>query len=64
MVGLRWWNRIKDDGSNEWVYESLEDTSQVGKADASLFWGALLITPLIWCVSWFGFGFFSSLLLF
>ena len=24
MVGLRWWNEVKDDGASEWVYESLE----------------------------------------
>ena len=24
MVGLRWWNKINDDGTNEWVYESLD----------------------------------------
>ena len=22
MVGLRWWNRVKEDGSSEWVFES------------------------------------------
>ena len=22
MVGLRWWNEIKDDGTNVWIYES------------------------------------------
>ena len=26
LVGLRWWNRIKDDGSNEWVFESLNSS--------------------------------------
>lgn len=24
MVGLRWWNEIKEDGSNEWIFESVE----------------------------------------
>jgi hypothetical protein len=23
LVGLRWWNNIKDDGENEWVFESI-----------------------------------------
>ena len=23
LVGLRWGNRIKEDGSNEWVYDSI-----------------------------------------
>ena len=22
LVGLRWWNEVKDDGSNVWVFES------------------------------------------
>ena len=22
LVGLRWWNEIKEDGSNEWIFES------------------------------------------
>jgi hypothetical protein len=24
LVGLRWWNEIKEDGSSEWIFESLE----------------------------------------
>jgi hypothetical protein len=27
LVGLRWWNEVKDDGSNEWIFESLEVTT-------------------------------------
>lgn len=22
LVGLRWWNMIKEDGTDEWIYES------------------------------------------
>ena len=22
LVGLRWWNRVKEDGTSEWVFES------------------------------------------
>ncbi len=22
LVGLRWWNEIKDDGSSQWIFES------------------------------------------
>ena len=29
LVGLRWWNYVKEDGSNEWVFESLENMSEV-----------------------------------
>lgn len=31
-MGLRWWNRIREDGTNEWVFESLEDMSGIGNA--------------------------------
>ncbi len=24
LVGLRWWNEVKQDGSSEWVFESVE----------------------------------------
>jgi hypothetical protein len=27
LVGLRWWNEIKEDGSNEWIFESKEVVS-------------------------------------
>lgn len=41
MVGLRWWNHIKDDGSNEWVFESHRGTREVEALDWRIFWGAL-----------------------
>jgi len=22
LVGLRWWNEVKEDGSEEWIFES------------------------------------------
>ena len=24
LVGLRWWNVIKEDGSDEWIFESMD----------------------------------------
>jgi hypothetical protein len=24
LVGMRWWNEIKEDGSSEWIFESVE----------------------------------------
>ena len=27
LVGLRWWSYVREDGSNDWIFESLEDTS-------------------------------------
>jgi hypothetical protein len=26
LVGLRWWNEVKDDGSEVWVYESKNES--------------------------------------
>jgi hypothetical protein len=39
---------VKDDGSNEWIFESLEDMAEIAPLDSRLFWGALYATPLAW----------------
>lgn len=48
LVGLRWWSYVKDDGSNEWIFESLEDTAELSAFDSRMFWGALYLTPIVW----------------
>jgi len=48
LVGLRWWSYVKDDGSNEWVFESLEDMTEISPFDSRIFWGALYATPVVW----------------
>lgn len=48
LVGLRWWNRIQPDGSNEWVFESLDDMSEIGTIDSRIFWTGLYGAPVIW----------------
>jgi len=48
LVGLRWWSYVKEDGSTEWTFESLEDMAEIATFDANIFWGALYLTPLIW----------------
>ena len=49
LVGLRWWNEIKADGSNVWIYESKPNAdSYVNKNDSTLFWSSLYITPIVW----------------
>lgn len=50
LVGLRWWSHVKDDGSNEWGFESLEDMAEISAFDSRIFWGGLYISPLIWTV--------------
>jgi len=50
LVGLRWWNEIKEDGSNIWVFESKPPNRTVDSGDSMVFWAALYLTPLIWCL--------------
>lgn len=47
-VGLRWWSNVKEDGTTEWVFESLEDMSEINSADYKLFWIGLYGTPVLW----------------
>jgi len=48
LVGLRWWNEVKDDGSEQWIFESKPADRRVHPADSFVFWTALYITPLLW----------------
>jgi hypothetical protein len=50
LVGLRWNNRIKEDGSEEWVFESLTDDSKLNAVDTWVFWLALLAAPVVWVI--------------
>ncbi|XP_065160471.1 uncharacterized Golgi apparatus membrane protein-like protein CG5021 isoform X2 [Atheta coriaria] len=50
MVGLRWWNYVDDNGQSHWVFESRKGQSQnrVNDKEATIFWLALVATPVIW----------------
>ena len=48
LVGLRWWNDVKDDGTNEWIFESRQDMGTVNAFDSRVFWYPLYIAPIIW----------------
>jgi len=50
MVGLRWWNEIKDDGTNEWIFESVEDKSALSQTETMIFWISLFLAPAVWIV--------------
>ena len=50
LVGLRWWNEVRDDGSNVWIYESKPDTRAINSTDSFWFWSALWATPVVWLV--------------
>ena len=48
LVGLRWWSYVREDGSEEWIFESLEDMAEISSLDANVFWGGMYATPVIW----------------
>eukprot|EP00298_Acanthocystis_sp_HF-20_P004487 c14816_g1_i2.p1 GENE.c14816_g1_i2~~c14816_g1_i2.p1 ORF type:complete len:192 (+),score=47.93 c14816_g1_i2:24-578(+) len=48
LVSLRWWNEIKEDGSNEWIFESAQDRRKPHPQDDRIFWLGLNIPPVIW----------------
>lgn len=51
LVGLRWWNKVNDDGTSEWVFESGSDRSQVSSLDKNVFWIALYVFPIYWAIA-------------
>ena len=60
LVGLRWWNHVKDDGTSEWKFESKSvntnntNNDNNNNKDSRLFWTSLYLTPCIWillCIS-------------
>lgn len=48
LVGLRWWNHVRDDGTSEWIFESNPDESKVNTTDRSVFWALVYVWPLLW----------------
>ena len=49
LVGLRWWNEVKDDGTEVWIFES-DHEKRATSIDTTLFWTSLYVTPLFWGV--------------
>ena len=49
LVGLRWWNEVKEDGTEIWVFES-ENEKKANSIDTTIFWMSLYIAPLFWAV--------------
>ena len=47
LVGLRWWNEVRDDGTEVWIFES-DYEKRSTSIDATLFWSSLYIAPLFW----------------
>ncbi|KAG2768736.1 hypothetical protein PC129_g15884 [Phytophthora cactorum] len=48
LVGLRWWNKINEDGTSEWVFESHEDMTEIDPLDSRVFWTGLYGAPALW----------------
>ena len=49
LVGLRWWNEVNEDGTEEWIYESSHEIKKTS-IDSSIFWVSLYVTPVFWGV--------------
>jgi len=49
LVGLRWWNEVREDGSNEWIFESLQET-KFDTVESKIFWISIVIFPLFWII--------------
>jgi len=50
LVGLRWWNEIKEDGTSTWIFESKHSQRNIDPSDSIVFWSTLYLTPVIWCI--------------
>ena len=48
LVGLRWWSEIKDDGSEEWLFESKDQNYSPNSVDSAFFWTAQLAGSGVW----------------
>ncbi len=49
LVGLRWWNEVKEDGSEIWRFESSHEV-KAKSIDTTIFWMSLYIAPIFWGV--------------
>ena len=64
MVGLRWWNEQSEDGTESWIFESLDVSKHTyiyncinnvfientNKSDSKVFWIVNYGTPVAWVV--------------
>lgn len=49
LVGLRWWVRIRADGTNEWLFESAAPgATPPSPLDVRIFWWATYGAPVVW----------------
>jgi hypothetical protein len=48
LVGLRWRSLIKEDGTEEWIFESLDEKMELNTVDVYAFWLGVALSPLLW----------------
>ncbi|XP_061830235.1 Golgi apparatus membrane protein TVP23 homolog B-like [Nerophis lumbriciformis] len=49
LVGLRWWNRVDEDGTSHWVFEAKKEGG-LDVTESQVFWLGLIIFPILWAV--------------
>ena len=49
LVGLRWWNEVKKDGKEVWIYESKNEKIE-STSDKSVFWTSLYVNGGGWAI--------------
>jgi len=50
LAGLRWSSKTNEDGTDEWLFESVNDETLLNPVDRNVFWVVLYVWPLIWLV--------------
>jgi hypothetical protein len=50
LAGLRWWNKVEEDGSSKWVFEWRKSKKKVPASETYIFWIALIVCPVLWAV--------------
>lgn len=51
LVGLRWWNDFKDDGTEIWIFESYDSPQKrPSSVDAAFFWTSQIGSLAVWAL--------------
>lgn len=49
LVGLRWWNEVKEDGTEVWIFESKNEVKE-SNADTRIFWLCVYLSTAAWTI--------------
>lgn len=49
-MGLRWWSEINEDGSEEWIFESMGDDWAENPVNSKVFWMGMYAAFGLWLV--------------